>query len=127
MITPQTFRRFRLWILGLYVFAQFAGIVPLLASHFQHEFASPQLIAVDLGTIGTASYAERRNEHHHGTNEANDQCCTLHHHLAGTLTWSDAGALHCRLVTSVRLPVLRSLAGTDPGLPERPPKLRLYV
>jgi hypothetical protein len=118
-------RRLGGWLLGLYVLAQCAGILPLIVTHLQHEFASHQHSA----TIeGLADRGHALPGHHeHGSADPSDQCCTLHHHLAATFFAVGGASLPGFVAIAVALPPSRSLLSADDRLPERPPKLPLPV
>jgi hypothetical protein len=138
MISLLNMRRMGPWLLGLFFAAQVAGIVPLVGAHLQHVFASQQDIADDLAANGAEQHVHHHHVHHddgvgghgkhdHGTDDPNDQCCTLHHHLAG-ITPHAVGAKASGLLIAPAIAVPpRSLVGADPGLPERPPKLPLSI
>jgi hypothetical protein len=64
--------------------------------------------------------------HEHGATDPNDQCCTLHHHLAGVLTIPSSAGRSGPTVSIVAVPP-HSLSGTDPQTLERPPKLPLSI
>jgi len=121
-------RRLGPLLLGLVLLAQAAGIVPMISTHIQHAFESEQDIAADLADSGRVNHVHHHHAHHdggqheHDANDPNDQCCTLHHHLAGVLTTATAAA-RSGLTASVVVAPPRSLLGTDPGTLERPPKL----
>jgi hypothetical protein len=65
-------------------------------------------------------------QHEHSTSDPSDQCCTLHHHLAGVVPIASGASRSSSTVPIVALPP-RSLVGTDPSKLERPPKLPLSV
>jgi hypothetical protein len=133
MISVRTRRWFGRWLLGLFLIAQLAGVVPLVTVHLEHAIASEQDDAADSGDAGTSAHAVSHAHHHHvhngsaphdhGASDPNDQCCTLHHHLAGVLP-DAAPARTTDLVVAaiVSLPPA-PLVPADPGLLERPPKL----
>jgi hypothetical protein len=125
-------RRWGGWLLGLFLIAQFAGVVPLVTVHLEHAIASEQDAAADSGDGLAAGHAESHAHHHHvhhgsgphdhGASDPNDQCCTLHHHLAGVLPEAaPARAADLVVAAIVALP-LALLVPADPGLLERPPK-----
>jgi hypothetical protein len=128
MISLRTKRRFGSWLLGLFLIAQFAGVVPLVTIHLEHVIASAQDAAVDFGSAGAVSRAHHHHVHHgsgphdHGASDPNDQCCTLHHHLAGVLPHAaSAEAAPLVIAAIVSLPPAPLMAA-DPGQLERPPK-----
>jgi hypothetical protein len=133
MISVRARRWFGRWLLGLFLMAQLAGVVPLVTVHLEHAIASEQDAAADSGETGTpahvASHAHHHHVHHgssphdHGASDPNDQCCTLHHHLAGVMPHAaPARAADRVLAVIVSLPPA-ALVPADPGLLERPPKL----
>lgn len=143
MVKPQTFalgqlRRLGPFFVVLFVLAQAASIAPLISTHIQHALENEQDIAADLGESGKIDHVHHHHVHHHhhahqdsgkhehGTSDPNDQCCTVHHHLAGVIPMAtDAGQ---RGLTLFVLAVpLRSLIGLDPQRLERPPKLPLSI
>jgi hypothetical protein len=137
MVRPQIFslaqlRRLGPLLLGLILLAQVGAIVPLIAIHIQHAFENEQDVAADLAEGGTVGHVHHHHPHHdgkqheHGANDPNDQCCTLHHHLAGVLTVA-GGATRSGLTVSLVAMPPPSLVGTDPGMLERPPKLPLSI
>jgi hypothetical protein len=137
MVKPRTFSLARLQRLGpiflvLFALAQAAGIAPLMSTHIQHTLENEQDIAADLGGNGRIDHVHHHHahddsgKHQHGTSDPNDQCCTLHHHLAGLILMA-TGASLSGLTSSIVAPPLRSLTGTDPSRLERPPKLQLSI
>ena len=116
----------------LFVLAQAAGILPLISTYTQHALESEQDIAADLGESGRIDHVHYHHTHHdggkheHGTSDPNDQCCTLHHHLAGVIPMA-TGPGQSGLALSIVAVPLRSLIGADPSRLERPPKLRLLI
>jgi hypothetical protein len=119
-------------LLGLFVLAQAAGIVPAISIHIQHALENEQDIAADLGQSSRVSHvhnhhlAHHGGQHEHGTSDPNDQCCTLHHHLAGVVPIA-SGASRISSKTLIVIPPPRSFAGIDPSKVERPPKLPLSI
>jgi hypothetical protein len=116
------------WLLGLFLIAQIAGVVPLVSVRLQHVIAAGQDIVAGIAGAGIPDHAlhhahQGTGHHDDGTADPNDQCCTLHHHLMGVLphaTGSDRNSLP--IATIVSLP-LRAFIPANPGLLERPPKL----
>jgi hypothetical protein len=132
MITHATARKIGPWLLGLFFIAQAAGVMPLISLHLKHAFAEQQDIAADTAETGGVTHDHHHHvhtgdgQHQHDSADPGDQCCTLHHHLAGVLPISvkDAAETLSPHVVAVRL---HSLATADPGLLERPPKLPSFV
>jgi hypothetical protein len=128
MILLASTRCFGRWLLGLFLIAQVAGMVPLVVVHLQHIAATEQ-DAVDDAGARVGEHAHRHHvhqgsgQHDHGAADPNDQCCTVHHHLAGVLPFSAGGGTNdVPLASIVSLPP-RVLVASDPSLLERPPKL----
>ena len=137
MVKPQTFslaqlRRLGPLFLALFVLAQATGIAPLMSTHIQHAFENERDVAADLGESGRIDHvhhhhAYQDNENHeHGASDRNDQCCTLHHHLAGVIPMA-TGPGQSGLTLSVVAMSPPSLIGTHPSRLERPPKLQLLI
>jgi hypothetical protein len=133
MISVHSRRWFGRWLVGLFLIAQPAGVVPLVTVHLEHAIASEQDAAADSDEITAPAHAASHAHHHHvhhgsgphdhGASDPNDQCCTLHHHLAGVLPgFAPAGVADVVLAAIVALPPV-PLVPADPSLLERPPKL----
>jgi|ERR1700678_1221952 hypothetical protein len=128
MISLGSLLRFGPWLLGLFLAAQVAGVLPLMTVHIQHALESQRAIFDDLATTGVVDHNhEQKGHHRHGAFDVNDQCCTLHHHLTGVLPFAGSADRSRFLTVSIVPPPQRSPAAADPGLPERPPKLLLSV
>ncbi|HKD27011.1 MAG TPA: hypothetical protein VKC66_14065 [Xanthobacteraceae bacterium] len=132
MFSLTELRRLGPLLLGLLLLAQAAGVVPLISTHIHHAFENMQDIAADLSETGTVTHVHYHHTHHdggqheHGTNDPNDQCCTLHHHLAGVLSIAVTVSRSDLIVTIVAVSP-QSLVGTEPRSPERPPKHPLSI
>jgi hypothetical protein len=128
MISLNIKRCFGRWLLGLFLIAQLAGIAPLVAVNLQHISAAEQ----DLADDAASDLVQHAHHHHlhqgsghhdHSAADPNDQCCTVHHHLAGVLPFSAGGDTNDVPLASIVLQPPRTLAASDPSLLERPPKL----
>ena len=110
--------RFGSWLLGLFLIAQIAGVVPVMFDHALHVFESQPALA----DAHDHSAPGRHGDHRHGIGDVKDECCSLHHHLTGVIPFTVPAAAFS--LASVRLvaPPLRTLASADPILLERPPK-----
>jgi hypothetical protein len=123
-------RCFGPFLLGLFVLAQVAGVVPLISTHIQHALETEQDIAVELSQSSSIDHVHHHHARHdsgqreHGADNPNDQCCVLHHHLAGVITIVSIASRRSVTLSIVVAP-RRSLTGTDPRTLERPPKLPL--
>lgn len=132
MFSLAQLRRLGPLLLGLLLLAQAAGIVPLISTHIQHAFENEQDIAADLSETGRVTHVHHHHAHHdggrheHGSNDPNDQCCTLHHHLAGVIPIASS-ASRSGLTLPVAAVLSRSIVGTEPDSLERPPKLPLSI
>jgi hypothetical protein len=119
-------------LLGLVLLTQAVAIVPLISIHLQHAFENEQDMAVDLAQGGEVHHVHHHHAHHdggqheHGSSDPNDQCCTLHNHLAGVLPVAGSARRKGLTAAVVAIPS-SSLSGTDPGALERPPKLPLSI
>jgi len=133
MMSPTTKRRIGPWLLGLFFLAQIAGIVPLVGAHLQHIIETQRDIASDLADTGVANHVHRHHANHdhdrhdHGVSDSTDQCCTLHHHLAGVVPSIAGGILRGNLMALLMAFPPSSLEGAEPTLLERPPKLPLSI
>jgi hypothetical protein len=123
MTRLHTTRRFAPWLIGLFMFAQIAGVVPLMSAHTLHVFESKQVVSDDGGILGVGP---RGTKHHHSIADLNDQCCAFHH-LAGVLAY----ALTVVPVSFTRIVIVSFppsvLIAADPIPPERPPKSLLLI
>jgi hypothetical protein len=137
MVKPETFSLGQLRRLGplfvvLFVVAQAVGIAPLISTYTQHVLENEQDIAADLGESGRIDHVHHHHAHHdggkheHGTSDPSDQCCTLHHHMAGVIPTATGPGQSGIALSVVPVPP-RSLIGTDSSRLERPPKLRLLI
>src|SRR5262249_37072684 len=114
----RTMRRFGPWLLGLFLIAQLAGVVPVMFDHAVHVFESQPTVssAHDHSALG------RHGDHRHGIADVKDDCCSLHHHLAGVLPFTLRVAPIRSPAVLMVAPPPRALASADPILLERPPK-----
>src|ERR1700750_2775576 len=111
-------RRIAPWLVGLFVFAQVAGVVPLMAAHTLHVFESKQVASDDDDLLAVGP---RGAQHHHSIADLNDQCCAFHH-LAGVLGYVLAASPVNFAHIVVRSVAPNVLVAADPIPPERPPK-----
>jgi hypothetical protein len=123
-------RRLGPFLLGLFLWSQAAGIVPLISVHIQHAFESERDVAADLseggGNHAHHHHARHDGQHEHGSSDPGDQCCTLHHHLAGVVPIAGS-ATRSGLIAQLTAVPPRPLVSTRTGPPERPPKLQLSI
>jgi hypothetical protein len=112
-----TMRRLAPWLIGLFVFAQVAGVVSLISAHTLHVFESKQVVSDD----DVLAVGARGAQHHHSIADLNDQCCAFHH-LAGVLVYAlvVGPVSFARVVVASAAP--KVLLAADPNPPERPPK-----
>ena len=117
-LTSLTMRRFGPWLLGLFLIAQLAGVVPVMFDHAVHVFESQPALA----DAPDHSAPGRHGDHRHGVGDVKDECCSLHHHLVGIIHLSIPTAAFPLAAVPLVVPPLRTLASADPILLERPPK-----
>jgi hypothetical protein len=133
MFSLAKLRRLGPSLLGLLLLAQVVGIAPMITTHIQHAFENDQDVAADVSESGRVAHVHHHHVHHeggqphqHDSTDPNDQCCTLHHHLAGVVPLATCIS-RSGLTTLVAPALPRALVGTNPGSPERPPKLPLSI
>jgi hypothetical protein len=101
----------------------------LVIVHLQHVMASEQDVADDAASAHVADHSHRHHahkgsgHHDHGATDPNDQCCTLHHHLAGVMPHAAAGDRSGFPIATIASLPSQAFVSADPGLLERPPKL----
>jgi hypothetical protein len=116
----RTMRGFRACILGLFVVAQVACVIPLIYDHTLNIYETAP-VAAHKHPLAKATVANPDADHHHGLLDLHDQCCALHT-LAGPLPHVlDATPAHFVSVRTVITEAI-ALAGGKPSLPDRPPK-----
>jgi hypothetical protein len=117
MTRLETTRRFAPWLVGLFLIAQIAGVVPLISAHTLHVFESKQVVSDGDGIVAVDAHGS----HRHSIADLNDQCCAFHH-LAGVLSYALMinPVRFAKVVTVSFVP--NSLISADPALLERPPK-----
>jgi hypothetical protein len=64
-------RRFGPWLLGLFVLAQAAGVLPLMFDHTFHVYEGQRTESHDHSGSG------RHGDHRHGTADVKDECCWI--------------------------------------------------
>ena len=79
----RTIRCFRACLLGLFVLAQVAAVVPLMYDHTLNIYETTP-VAAHQHRLVNPTIANRDADHHHGSLDLHDQCCALHT-LAGPL------------------------------------------
>ena len=120
MPLARTIRCLRACLLGLFVVAQVAGVIPLMYDHTLNIYETAP-VAAHKHRLANPTVANPDANHHHGLLDLHDQCCALHT-LAGPLPHVlDATPAH---FVSVRIVITEAiaLAGGKPSLPDRPPK-----
>jgi hypothetical protein len=119
MISTATMRRLGPWLVGLYVLAMVAGVMPLIRACNAHAVAP-------LGVSESSAPVLPQGHHHAG-----DVDDLAHHHalqdLTGVLDWRPAGAALAAAHTVMIAFPARALAEADPVLLERPPKAFLSI
>src|SRR5262245_10806214 len=129
MTLQRKLRRFAPWLLALFLIAQLASVVPLLTTDLQHDIETANDIAGDLAATGTLNHVHSHHQHEIGSQhdharvDVNDQCCTIHHHLTGVLSFTIPEIPGDFPAIPSPGPCSRCPPGSDPGGMERPPKL----
>jgi hypothetical protein len=133
MALSRKLRRFAPWLLGLFLIAQFAALAPLLMTDLRHDIETEHDIADDLAATGTLKHVHSHHndqsgsQHDHTGVDVSDQCCTIHHHLAGVLPFTIANTPDDFLAIQSPDPLVRRPLGADPDGMERPPKLPVSI
>ena len=118
MTVWRTMRRAAPWLLGLFVIAQAAGVVPLLALHAADVFerAGTQFNLVKARAPATPLHHDVR-----------DECCAVHHHLAGVLPHALDAVAIAFVAARMSAPGIAPVETAIFNLPDRPPKLLSLV
>src|SRR5262245_39738322 len=132
MFLSRKLQRFAPLLLGLFLMAQFAAIVPLLITDLQHDIETVNDIGDDLAATGNLAHVHSHHKHQAGPHDhtkvdVNDQCCTIHHHLAGVLPFTLSNAPDDFPAVASEGSYSRRPLGTDPSGMERPPKLAASI
>jgi hypothetical protein len=119
MRVARTIRWFRSGLLGLFIIAQVAGIVPLIYDHTLNLFETTPVAGHAHRHVSAVAALDEN--HHHGVLDLHDQCCALHT-LAGPLPVTQSAAPLA--FPSGRTAPLASIvfAQRGPVLPDRPPR-----
>ena len=121
MTIAPTIRGFRAFLLGLFVVAQVAGVVPLIYDHTLNTYEAVPVAGHSHVAVKSA-LASPDADHHHGVLDLHDQCCALHT-LAGPVP-SAAGIVPVDFVGAAAVSIAAILlVQAGPDLPDRPPKL----
>src|SRR5262249_7652378 len=116
----RTIHYLRACLLGLFVVAQVAGIVPVMYEHTLNVYETVP-IAAHQHRLVNPTVANPDADHHHGLLDFYDQCCALHT-LAGPLPRGlDVTPAHSVSGPIVSAEVI-AITGGSPSLPDRPPK-----
>jgi hypothetical protein len=120
MASERTIRWLRACLLGLFVVAQLAGVVPLMRDHALNVYETAPVAAHGHPHVKT-TFANPDADHHHGVLDLHDQCCALHT-LAGPLAGLvDVGPADPDSMPMAPADVI-ARAGGNPNLLDRPPK-----
>src|SRR5262245_38114657 len=116
----QTMRSCAPWLLGLFLIAQVAGVMPLLSLHAADEMAHAGT------TLDRGDHRASATHHDHDRGSGgsmSDECCAVHHHLAGVLPVAlDAAAVEFAVARLIA-PPLAPIESATRTLPDKPPKL----
>jgi hypothetical protein len=120
MMFVRTICWLRACVLGLFVVAQAAGVMPLIYDHTLNVHETAPVAAHGHRQVKpTASNPDA--DHHHGLLDLHDQCCALHT-LAGPLPQIvDVSPADFVGLRTAPVGVI-GLAGGKPNLLDRPPK-----
>ena len=121
----RTMRRCAPWLLGLFVIAQAAGVVPLLALHAADAFGQTGTRLNLVKASGPAS--PLHHEHQSNGGDVRDECCAVHHHLAGVLPHALDAVAIAFVTARMSVPATAPVETVIPNLPDRPPKLLSLV
>jgi hypothetical protein len=105
----------------MFVVAQVAGVIPLIYEHTLNVYETVPVKAHGHAHVRPDA-AHPDGDHHHGALDLHDQCCSLHHTLAGplpTVTEPTPVGFRNSRITSYELV---ALTGNDPPVPDRPPR-----
>jgi len=113
----RTIRSLVPWLIGLFLAAQLAGVVPFEYIHPTPALAHAAAHEHDHGSVG-------HKHHHDGTEQDGaiaDQCCALHS-LAGVLSLLDASIPSDLIGHPMAAELTEHISGIDAGRLDRPPK-----
>lgn len=116
----QHARCLRRWLLGLFVVAQVAGIVPLIYDHTLNVFETAP-VAGHVHVHPANNSAAPDADHHHGRIDLHDQCCALHT-LTGPLPYAVDLAPGYLTGEQIVAAVAYAPADRTRGRLDRPPK-----
>jgi len=123
MISTAAMHRLSPWFVGLFLFAQIFGVIPLISCHSAHAAGGASILCEH----ETDADAPPQSHHHH-LGDADD---AAHHHALQDLSGVMASALDRREESLVHIvitaPAPRALAPADQIRLERPPKSVLSV
>jgi hypothetical protein len=118
-MTLTRLQRFGPWLVGLFLIAQVAGVIPALYVDTLHEYEAISVVTDARAGIVSSQPAGHDNER--AIHVGHDQCCALHHGVVGVVPFFFTPA-----VTSVGRVVLETLANAlvtgDSGRLDRPPR-----
>jgi hypothetical protein len=117
----RTIHNLRAVLLGLFVLAQVAGVIPLIYEHTLNVFETVPVKAHGHPHV-RPDIEHPDADHHHGALDLHDQCCALHNSLTGPLPNVIEAAPVGLMTMRVASYDLVALAGSDPPVPDRPPR-----
>jgi hypothetical protein len=117
MTVLRAIRRHAAWVLGAFLIAQAAGIVPLQSHH------AAEVLFHAFSTLHQGDTPEHDNDGGHGhAGGLAGECCTVHHHLVGVLVPAFGENAVAFTVSPVFAPAAMVVETASPELPDRPPK-----
>ncbi len=117
MTSLETMRRFAPWLLGLFLVAQIAGVVPLLFDHTFHSLEDQRAVSL----VHDHAAPGRHGDHRHGVGDVKDECCSLHH-LTGVFPIAAIAAPSSFLATRMTAATVGALFTDSSIRIDRPPK-----
>src|ERR1700736_6120534 len=116
----RTIHNLRAVLLGLFVLAQVAGVIPLIYEHTLNVFETVPVKAHGHPHV-RPDIEHPDADHHHGALDLHDQCCALHT-LAGPLPQPIDDAPVDFVSVRIAPDELIALTGGKPGVLDRPPR-----
>jgi hypothetical protein len=122
MLPIAEMRRWVPWLVGLYLVAQFCGVVPLISCHSAHAVTGASTLSQCRGGIGAL---------HPGHHHAGDADDVANHHVLQDLNGVLAPPPDRDEIAFVHVviaaPAPHALTDADPGPLEHPPKQHLSI
>ncbi len=116
-------RHLRTFLLGLFVFAQIAAVMPTMCEHVLDVYGANSVATHSVAAHhhGHAGPASGDADHHHGLADFQDQCCVFHF-LAASLPRATSVVPATAAGVPMALPESAALSGGSGTRLDRPPK-----